>query len=63
MKYKPDPNTAKIRQWLKKNADNIKRLAAFMVEKGHSSHGIAHALSGHDFSEFRKEILNQFKIK
>ena len=63
MKHNPDQNTDKIRKWLKKSKRNITRLADFVENEGHSPHGIAHVLGGHEFKEFRKQIIKEFKIK
>jgi hypothetical protein len=63
MRYNPDTNTAKIRKWLGKSAKNVKALSAFIEAEGHGLHGIAHALSGHDFDALRKKIVKEFKIK
>ena len=63
MKYKPDANSTRIGKWLEKSVKNARQLSAFIEEKGHSSHGIAHALFGHEFGGLRKEIVKKFKIK
>jgi len=64
MKHQPDKNTLKIRKWIGKNSrSNPKRLRAFLEERGCSSHGITHVLSGQDCGKLRSEVVTQFKIK
>ena len=64
MKHQQDKNTKLIRTWLQGDVGQIRKtLNTVLREKGLSTHGITHVLSGHKFNKMRAELVKQLEIK